>query len=623
MALSGQRKGGCGHIMANFDTHVCCARCREKGSGTDPCVQGKDDCAACLLLTPDQRKQLATPTYKLRKEKKSSGKPDVLIDPSQVSVVGPLDLNQSVAMGSNPSHPVSTSGIIAPVFSPVKVKVSHPLPTGVLSSSPFMPQTVSSPPPAGSAPGPGQESVMNVEAPVEIHQPETSGYRPTSDQPGSSASLPGPRGFSSPLENLYPDRSQDAEPTFGPPDREPVCYEDLPEDQASGSEADPQEKDRIFSEDQSYRETVRGVRAYMEWSFIPDKEFTAQSRHDNPWASTRSQPVGKISVAFPPEDWFCRKFEQMNLYIIDGHVLRSGERVWLRTDQFLKVPKTQNRWYSLHPAPNPVDNRPVKVVKFWSDDAPHLNSSFSRIAKPSGLTVTPPPSRPIAQDTLRKWDKALHEGTYVCNQAAGFNRCITKLQTDIKENVRALEAELTKGKSSQKADKALTEIRDLAAFNQNVSFCMGKAMQHLADIIFVQMGNITLLRWDAYLDHLKQGVKPDTWCALRNSPLNSSGLFPDDVVRRAEEEIAKADTERRATQPRLGHGGYGSKKQNRYQPYPGGWNRNQEPSRPTQAQDSEVPAWRSFGRNRNNRGRGRGAPSGGRNPKAFKQSNKK
>ena len=36
---------------------------------------------------------------------------------------------------------------------------------------------------------------------------------------------------------------------------------------------------------------------------------------------------------------------------------------------------------------------------------------------------------------------------------------------------------------------------------------------------------------------------------------------------------------------------------NRYQPYHGGWNQNQEPSRPTQAQDSEVPAWRSFGRN--------------------------
>ena len=148
-------------------------------------------------------------------------------------MVGPVDLNQSVAsvasspsnasvddsfkkelsdlkdewstrfariealltMGSNPNsaQPISTVGNIAPVFSPVKVKVNHPPPTGVLSSSPFLPHTVS-------------------------------------------------------------------------------------------------------------------------------------------------------FVGFPPEDWFCQKFKQMNLYIIDGHVSRSGERGWLRTDQFLKVTKTQNRW---------------------------------------------------------------------------------------------------------------------------------------------------------------------------------------------------------------------------------------------------------------------------------------
>ena len=173
----------------------------------------------------------------------------------------------------------------------------------------------------------------------------------------------------------------------------------------------------------------------MECSFIPDREYTAQSRHDNPWTSTRSQPVGKISNAFPPEDWFCRKFEQMNLYIIDGHVSRSGEKGWLHTDQFLKVPKTQNRWYNLHPSPNPGDNCPGKVVKFWSNDAPHLNSSFSRIAKPSVLTVTPPPSHLIAQDTLRKWDKALRKGTYVCNQAAGLTGVLPNCRLTFKKTL--------------------------------------------------------------------------------------------------------------------------------------------------------------------------------------------
>ena len=233
--------------------------------------------------------------YKLHKEKKSSKSADVLIDPSQVSVVGPVDLNQSVTlavsspsnvsledsfkrvisdlkdewstrfariealltMGSNPSTTqISASGHIAPVFSPVKVKVNHPPPVGALSSSPFLPHTVSSPPPpAGSAPGPGQEQVLDSGAVVDNLQPDHQQPETSGSLPVSSASQPLHQTFASPLENLYLDRSQDTEPAFGPPDREPVCYDDLQDEHASGSEADPQEKDRIISEDQSYRET--------------------------------------------------------------------------------------------------------------------------------------------------------------------------------------------------------------------------------------------------------------------------------------------------------------------------------------------------------------------------------
>ena len=88
----------------SFETHIRCALCHDKETGSNPCVLGQDDCAACLPLTPEQRKQLATPTYKIRKEKKSS-KSDVLTDPSQVSMVGPVDLNQFVASAvSSPSN---------------------------------------------------------------------------------------------------------------------------------------------------------------------------------------------------------------------------------------------------------------------------------------------------------------------------------------------------------------------------------------------------------------------------------------------------------------------------------------------------------------------------------------
>ena len=39
MLSHGQRRGSCGHVMAVFDGHLKCARCRDKGVGDDPCVQ--------------------------------------------------------------------------------------------------------------------------------------------------------------------------------------------------------------------------------------------------------------------------------------------------------------------------------------------------------------------------------------------------------------------------------------------------------------------------------------------------------------------------------------------------------------------------------------------------------
>ena len=46
MASPGQKRGSCGHIMALFDSHAKCARCREKGIGDDPCVK-KKQCQIC------------------------------------------------------------------------------------------------------------------------------------------------------------------------------------------------------------------------------------------------------------------------------------------------------------------------------------------------------------------------------------------------------------------------------------------------------------------------------------------------------------------------------------------------------------------------------------------------
>ena len=104
MSSPSQRRGSCGHMMAGFDLHGVCARCRDKKKGKDPCVEKPEaDCPICNSFTPEQLTQLSTPTYKNKKEKREqkSSTPaknpsDValsptLVDPSLVTVMGVVD----------------------------------------------------------------------------------------------------------------------------------------------------------------------------------------------------------------------------------------------------------------------------------------------------------------------------------------------------------------------------------------------------------------------------------------------------------------------------------------------------------------------------------------------------
>ena len=134
-------------------------------------------------------------------------------------------------------------------------------------------------------------------------------------------------------------------------------------------------------------------------------------------------------------------------------------------------------------------------------------------------------------------------------------------------------------------------------------------MQHMMDSLFITMSNFILMRRDAYLNHLRSGVKQDNWCALRNAPLHSYALFPDDALCKAEEDITKFESSRRTSQP--GSGGFLQKKANRFHPYPsvvsGAWKQEGTKSR---APSGDQPAWRSFGCSteptRPSRSRGRG-----------------
>ena len=163
-----------------------------------------------------------------------------------------------------------------------------------------------------------------------------------------------------------------------------------------------------------------GVTSYMGWTHIPDIDVA----EDNPFAAPKQQPVGKVSVTLPTDDWLCRKMDGRNLTFTQGYPSASSEGGGLQRDQFVKHSKSQAKWCGLHPN----QDRPTRSVSFWHCASAKLNSAYSRIARLSGLTSTTPASRTLSEDTLRSWEKAAREFTYICNQAAGLSRCLNKVQ---------------------------------------------------------------------------------------------------------------------------------------------------------------------------------------------------
>ena len=68
---------------------------------------------------------------------------------------------------------------------------------------------------------------------------------------------------------------------------------------------------------------------------------------------------------------------------------------------------------------------------------------------------------------------------------------------------------------------------------------MAKTMEHLSDFVFIYLANMTLARRDAYLAHVKDGIKQDTLAALRQAPLHLTTFLPDLLLKKAEEDISQ------------------------------------------------------------------------------------
>ena len=86
--------------------------------GDDPCVK-KLDCQICKVFTPSQVQQLATPTYKSRKEcgeqKKSTSElssdaTPSLMDPSEVTLLGRVNTDKPSSVESTPTKKKRSDG---------------------------------------------------------------------------------------------------------------------------------------------------------------------------------------------------------------------------------------------------------------------------------------------------------------------------------------------------------------------------------------------------------------------------------------------------------------------------------------------------------------------------------
>ena len=147
--------------------------------------------------------------------------------------------------------------------------------------------------------------------------------------------------------------------------------------------------------DNCYRETMCGVRSFMAWNDIPEFDFSSSSQDDNPFTGSRTSHTGKVSVKVPVDEWLCRKFEKLNITVQEGYPSRTSETAGLNRDQFVKPPKTSCTECN-------VKRRTSHIPRSIPGSEPaKLNSSFPRIAIRS--LPSSPASRPISQDTFRKW----------------------------------------------------------------------------------------------------------------------------------------------------------------------------------------------------------------------------
>ena len=202
----------------------------------------------------------------------------------------------------------------------------------------------------------------------------------------------------------------------------------------------------------------------MGWTHVPDIDSGAKTSDDNPFAGPKLQTPGKVSVNLPTDEWLCNKLSKLNLTLVQGYPSHTTEAGTLQRDQFVRPAKSQSKWYGVHSEPKKDSS---SAVKTWNTGSSRINSTYLRVARQAGIASNPPLSRPISQENLRKWERSARESSIICNQAAGFNHCLLKVQQNMQTQLRTIRTE-SKGKTANKVSAATDELQFLFDSNSSV-----------------------------------------------------------------------------------------------------------------------------------------------------------
>ena len=646
MSSPGQKRGSCGHVMALFDNHKKCARCRDKGVGDDPCVK-KLDCSICKAFTPAQIHQLATPTYKERKERSSQKKSEELtstspklVDPSEVSLLGPVNSGTQSPVDSTPkqkkkrsddsprsskrkhsSKPTSDdlkslddkwserfsrleamlinqsfAVPVRPVNSASVVPREHPFfdpgaSTSVMFSegtSDVATQLMATQPPLGV---PGTQAVKEVteSATHPVQGPGTSETVATQPLlvPGAGTATqppqaPGagpevlPSGYETTLSNQSPPIGQNSEVT-----RESDSEAEVDAEPASPASVHYQGDVPETNTDQDLSEDAN----YRE-TLRGVRSFMGWHQipdYDTSAASMDDNPFAGSRVKTTGKVSVKLPVDEWLCKKLEKLNITIAEGYPSRNTETSGLLRDQfvktprtSKWHDMQAVKKDASNQ---AVGDWSPEPAKLNSMFSRVARRS--LPSAPASRTFSQDTLRRWERSFREQSVMCNHAAGLSRCLTKVQDSMVTQLKSLRFDSSKGKSAEKQQQAVEELEYLVTFNRSISQAMQRTMQDLSEGVFISMANLTLARRDSYLEFIRGGIKPDTLSALRTSPVHQLSLFPDSLLVKAEEEILRSEERRSAgTTPR---------KPGRFHPYVSS---NRTPHQPDRK--PTTPAWKQI-----------------------------